>query len=274
MPHAKISLFEQCRILDLPRSTYYYQPKPLNARDIAIMHVMDEIYTEFSYYGARKISRALKRKGYNIGRKHTASLMCRMGIKAEIPKRWLSKPHPDHKIYPYLLKGYQITRPHQVYSSDITYIRLKNGYVYLAAVIDWYSRYVISWRLSTTLDSYFCCEALQEALEHGCPEIFNTDQGSQFTSEEFTGILNAREIKISMDGRGRALDNVFIERLWRSLKYEEVYRTEYIDIADCYRGIKEYFRKYNQERLHEALGYRTPEEVHFDLLDKILRKAG
>ncbi len=273
MPNDINSISQQCSLLDLPRSTYYYQPKPVTERDLKIMNVMDEIYMRFPYYGARKMSRALKRRGYKVGRKHAGTLMARMGISAVIPKKSLSKPHPDHKKYPYLLKGFKITRPNQVYSADITYIRLKQGFVYLTAIIDWYSRYVISWRLSTTLDSNFCCEALNEALNHGHPEIFNTDQGAQFTCHDFTDILKNAKVKISMDGRGRALDNVFVERLWRSLKYEEVYRTEYYDVSDCYRSIKEYFRKYNQERLHEALGYRTPEEVHFNLDYKIFQKA-
>lgn len=267
------SIFHQCSLLDLPRSTYYYQPKPISERDLKIMRVMDEIYIDFSYYGARKMARALKREGYKIGRKHAGTLMARMGISAMMPKKSLSKPNPADKKYPYLLKGFKITRPNQVYSTDITYIRLKQGFVYLVAVMDWYSRYVISWRLSTTLDSHFCCEALREALNHGIPKIFNTDQGSQFTCKDFTDILTEKNIRISMDGRGRALDNVFIERLWRSLKYEEVYRTEYDDVRDCYRGIKEYFRKYNQERLHQSLDYRTPEEVHFNLNNKIFQKA-
>ena len=220
------------------------------------------------------MSRALKRKGFHVGRKRAGTLMGRMGISAVMPKKSLSKPHPDHKKYPYLLKGVKITRPNQVWSTDITYIRLKQGFVYLAAVMDWHSRYVISWRLSTTLDNQFCCDALNEALEHGCPEIFNSDQGVQFTSSNFTDILNGRKIRISMDGRGRALDNVFVERLWRNLKYEEVYRNDYLNVLDCYEHIKEYFRKYNEERLHESLDYRTPQEVHFNLNEAMMRKAG
>ena len=272
------SITHQCNLIDLPYSTYYYQPNPISEYDIKIMGTMDEIYMDFPYYGARKFSRALKRKGHKVGRKHAGTLMAKMGISAMMPKKSLSKPHPGHKKYPYLLKGFKITRPNQVYSTDITYIRLKQGFVYLVAVIDWYSRYVISWRLSTTLDNQFCCEALTEALDHGCPEIFNTDQGVQFTSENFTSILKDRKVKISMDGRGRALDNVFVERLWRNLKYEDVYRNDYQDVVDCYRHIKEYFRKYNEERLHEALDYQTPYEVHFNrpfaLEEAMMRKAG
>jgi putative transposase len=273
-PENILSISHQCNLLDMPRSTYYYQPKPLSPRDIQIMNAMDEIYMDFPYYGARKISQALKRKKYKVGRKHIRTLMVRMGISAEMPKKSLSNPHPDHKKYPYLLKGVKITRPNQVWSTDITYIRLKQGFVYLVAVMDWYSRYVISWRLSTTLDNQFCCEALEEALEQGCPEIFNSDQGIQFTSSNFTDILKRKEIRISMDGRGRALDNVFIERLWRNLKYEEVYRNDYLDVSDCCRHIKEYFRKYNEERLHESLDYRTPYEVHFILNEAMMRKTG
>jgi len=237
------------------------------------MNIMDEIYTKFPYYGARKMSRALKRKRYKVGRKHAGTLMARMGISAVMSKKFPSKPHPDHKKYPYLLKDFRPTRPNQVWSADITYIRLKKGFVYLVAIMDWYSRYVIFWRLSTTLDSQFCCEALQEALMYGCPEIFNTDQGAQFTCQDFTNILLDKNIRISMDSCGRALDNVFIERLWRNLKYEEVYRTEYQDVQDCYCSIREYFRTYNQERLHESLNYRTPEEVHYNLQHNFFQKA-
>lgn len=274
MPDDTNNISQQCSLLDLPRSTYYYKPQPVSESDLKTMRIIDEIYIDFPYYGARKMSRALKRRGYKVGRKHAGTLMVKMGISAMIPKRSLSKPHPAHKKYPYLLRGLPITRINQVWSADITYIRLKQGFVYLIAIIDWYSRYVISWRLSTTLDSHFCCEALNEALNQGCPEIFNTDQGAQFTCQDFTDILKDAKVRISMNGRGRALDNVFVERLWRSLKYEEVYRTEYYDVSDCYRGIKEYFRKFNQERLHEALGYRTPEEVYFNLDYKIFQKAG
>jgi len=267
------SICQQCSLLDLPRSTYYYEPQPVSERDLKIMRIIDEIYIDFPYYGARKMSRALKRRGYKVGRKHAGTLMARMGISAIIPKRYFSKPNPAHKKYPYLLRGVPINRIDQVWSADITYIRLKQGFVYLTAIMDWYSRYVISWRLSTTLDSHFCCEALSEALNQGHPEIFNTDQGAQFTCKDFTNILNDAEVRISMDGRGRAFDNVFVERLWRNLKYEEVYRTEYYDVSDCYRGIKEYFRKYNQERLHEALDYRTPEEVYFNMDYDSMQKA-
>jgi putative transposase len=276
MSNNLLNISHQCNLLDLPRSTYYYKPKPVSARDLEIMNVMDEIYMDFPYYGARKMSRVLKRRGYKVGRKHAGTLMAMMGISAVIRRRSLSKPHPDHIKYPYLLRGVKVTRPNQAWCADITYIRLKKGFVYLVAIMDWYSRYVISWRLSTTLDSHFCCEALNEALnrEHGRPEIFNTDQGAQFTCKEFTEILINAEIRISMDGRGRALDNVFIERLWRNLKYEEVYRTEYNDVADCYGCIKEYFRKYNQERLHEALDYNTPEEVYYNLDYENIRMVG
>jgi len=263
----------QCQLLGLPRSTYYYRHCPIKAEDLKAMNQIDEIFMTFPYYGARRMSHALKRKGFDIGRLHTGTLMKRMGISPVYLKRLTSKPHPGHKIYPYLLRGMAITRVNQVWSADITYIRLKRGFVYLVAVIDWFSRYVLSWRLCTTLESAFCCAALQEAMaKYGCPDIFNTDQGAQFTGDDFTGILSHAEIKISMDGRGRALDNVFIERLWWSLKYEEVYLNEYSDVDECRARIGVYFKRYNEERLHQSLDYQTPAEIYFSGRD-ILSQA-
>jgi len=260
-----LNISQRCRILGLPRSTFYYKPVPVSPGDLEIMAEIDKIYTESPSWGARTISHVLKRKGYKIGRKHTGTLMGKMGLQAICPKRNTSKPHPGHKIYPYLLRGVRVTHKNQVFSTDITYIRLKHGFVYLVAVMDWFSRYVLSWRLSTTLDSRFCCEALQDALAIAKPEVFNTDQGAQFTCEEFTGILKQADIQISMDGRGRALDNVFVERLWRTVKYDEVYLNEYESVYECRRRLGEYFRKYNERRPHKSLGYRTPAEVYHDV---------
>lgn len=261
-----LSVRDQCEILELGRSSFYYEPVPVSAEDKAIMDKIDEIFTECPFYGARKISRKLKALGISSGRRHTGSLMRLMGLEAIFPKRNLSKSHPDHPVYPYLLRGVEITRANQVWSMDITYIRLKKGFVYLAAVIDWKSRYVLSYRLSNTLTSDFCVEALKEALEYGTPEIFNTDQGGQFTSEDFIGELKKHpSIRISMDGRGRATDNIFVERLWRSVKYENVYLKGYETISDAVSGLREYFNFYNTERFHQSLGYKTPWVVYSGL---------
>ena len=256
------SIVNQCSLLGLPRASYYYEPTPISPADIELMNKIDRIFTESPYYGARRIAYNLKRAGHIIGRRHTATLMAFMGISAIYPKKSLSKRHPEHKIYPYLLRDVVIERPNQVWSIDITYIRLKHGFVYLVAVIDWYSRYVLSWRLSNTIDGSFCREALLDALRIATPEIFNSDQGSQFTDEKFTTILLGHGIKISMDGKGRALDNVFVERLWRTVKYEEVYIKYYDSIPECRSSLAKYFIKYNKERLHQALGYQTPWEVY------------
>jgi len=261
-----LSVRRQCEILFMNRSSFYYTPVPISVEDEVIMNLIDEIYTECPFYGARKISRKLKELHIPVGRKRTASLMRLMGLEAVFPKRNLSKPHPDHPVYPYLLRGVEVIRANQVWSTDITYIRLKKGFVYLAAVIDWKSRYVLSFRLSNTLTSDFCVEALKEALEYGTPEIFNTDQGGQFTSEDFIGTLKKHpSIQISMDGRGRATDNIFVERLWRSVKYENVYLKGYETIPDAEKGIKEYFNFYNTERYHQSLGYKTPWVVYSGL---------
>ena len=226
------------------------------------MHRIDEIFTESPFYGSRKILEGLQREDFIIGRERVQSLMRKMGLKAIYPKPNLSKKHPENKIYPYLLANVNIVRPNQVWSTDITYIRLRPGFLYLVAIMDWYSRYVLSWRLSNSLDVSFCLEALEEALEEGCPDIFNTDQGPQFTSQDFTGLLLGKKIKISMDGRGRVFDNIFTERLWRSVKYEEVYIKDYQDYRDVREGLGRYFPFYNNRRYHQALEYKTPYEVH------------
>ncbi len=224
---------------------------------------IDAIYTESPFYGSRRIQAQLNRLGTKIGRRKVQSLMRKMGLEAIYPKPNLSKPNLEHKIFPYLLKNVVIDKPNQVWSTDITYIRMKKGWLYLVAVMDWFSRYVLSWELSNSLEIEFCLKSLRTALESEKPKIFNTDQGSQFTSSKFTSELQAEGILVSMDGRGRAFDNIFIERLWRSVKYEEVYIKEYFTVADAYRGIKDYFIFYNDRRLHQSLGYRSPREVHF-----------
>lgn len=260
-----LSVRHQCEILFMSRSSFYYDPVPLSAEDQVIMDLIDEIFTACPFYGARKISRKLRELRIPVGRKRTASLMRLMGLEAIFPKRNLSRPHPNHPVYPYLLRGVDISRTNQVWSMDITYLRLKKGFVYLAAVIDWKSRYVLSFKLSNTLTSDFCVEALKEALTYGTPEIFNTDQGSQFTSEEFTRVLKDQGIQISMDGRGRATDNIFVERLWRSVKYENVYLKGYETIPDAQTGLKSYFDFYNTERHHQSLGYKTPWVIYSGL---------
>jgi len=260
-----LSVRRQCEILFMNRSSFYYEPVPVSVEDKVIMDLIDEIFTECPFYGARKISRKLKEQGIPIGRKRTGSLMRFMGLEAVFPKRNHSKPQSGHPVYPYLLRGVTLARSNQVWSIDITYIRLKKGFVYLAAVIDWKSRYVLSFRLSNTLTPDFCVEAVKEALEYGTPEVFNTDQGSQFTSDEFISVLKKNNIQISMDGRGRAIDNIFVERLWRSVKYENVYLKGYETIPEAEKGLKEYFNFYNTERHHQSLGYKTPWLVYSGL---------
>ena len=229
------------------------------------MNLLDEQHTKRPFYGVRKMKQHLMCLGYSVGKDHVRTLLRHMGLKAVYPAPKTSQPHPEHKKYPYLLKGFRIVRPNQVWSADITYIRLFKGFAYLVAIIDWFSRYVLSWRLSNSLDTDFCVDALSEALELGTPDIFNTDQGTQFTSEAFTGPLLEKSIRISMDGRGRALDNIFVERLWRSVKYEDIYLHGYQNIPETSSGLKEYFKFYNTERFHQALNYKTPWEIHSGL---------
>jgi putative transposase len=241
----------------LPRSTWYYRPAGESAENLALMRSIDEQYLRTPFYGSRKLAAVL-----GANRKRVQRLMRLMGIEAIYPKRRTTWPAAGHKIYPYLLRGVAVTRPNQVWSSDITYVPLRQGFLYLVAVMDWYSRCVLAWRLSNTLTGSFCVEALEEALSLSTPEIFNTDQGSQFTATAFTSRLESRGVAISMDGRGRALDNVFIERLWRSVKYEEVYLRDYADGWEAEASLSSYFRFYSHERVHQALGYRTPAEVY------------
>lgn len=260
--HEKLAIKRQCELLNLPRSTLYYSPSYDSTQNVALMHLIDEIYTRHPEYGTRRIRFELQLQGQLVGRDLVRTLMLRMGIEALYPKPNLSKRHPEHKIYPYLLRGVRIERANQVWSTDITYIRMVNGFLFLTAVIDWYSRYVLSWKLSNSLDGSFCREVVLEALEQGKPEIFNTDQGSQYTSPDFTSILTERGIQPSMDGRGRALDNVFVERLWRSVKHEHIYLREYCDGLALRNGLKEYFHHYNERRPHMSLNYRYPSDVY------------
>ena len=259
---AEISLRRQCELLGVARSSLYYQPAGESEENLMLMRLIDEEYTRGPFYGSRRMTVWLREQGYEVNRKRVSRLMEVMGIAAVYPKPKLSQPGAGHKIYPYLLEGVEVTRANQVWSTDITYIRMAAGFVYLVAVMDWFSRFVLSWALSVTLDLGFCVEALKRALRRGRPEIFNSDQGSQFTSEKFTGILESRSIAVSMDGRGRCLDNIFIERLWRSLKYEEVYLRDYARVAEAQTGIGVWFQFYNHERPHQSLGYRTPARLY------------
>jgi putative transposase len=270
---SRVSVRRQCKLLEMNRSSLYYEPTPMSEETLGLMNVIDEEFTKRPCRGTRQMLWRLRDLGYVIGRKRTRSLMRRLGLEAVFPKRNTSKPNPDHPVYPYRLRGVIILRPNQVWSMDITYIRLGKGFVYLVAVIDWHSRYVIAWRLSNTLTADFCVACLEEALEYGKPEIFNTDQGCQFTSREFTEVLLNQGIQISMDGRGRALDNIFVERLWRTVKYEDVYLNGYQTIPEAQAGLRDYFDYYNMQRRHSSLGYKTPWMV-FSGLETIGRATG
>jgi putative transposase len=261
--HESISIERQCELIGLVRSMWYYKPKPEDPEDLRLMKMLDEQYTKRPFYGVLRMTEWLKKLKEKVNVKRVRRLLRKMGLTAIYPKRNLSKPAPGHKIYPYLLKGLAILRPNQVWSTDITYIRLKQGFVYLVAVIDWHSRYVLSWGVSVTMESNFCLEALEQALrKYGVPDIFNTDQGSQFTCTAFTDLLKAVGAQISMDSRGRALDNIFVERLWRTVKYEEVFLHDYATVEEAIESLKKYFVFYNTERLHQSLDYKTPQEVY------------
>lgn len=248
--------------MGIARSSIYYQPV-IDPYDFLLMKRIDEQYTRMPFYGSRKMTVFLRREGHPVNRKRVQGLMRQMGLEAIYPRPRLSQAHPEHEIYPYLLRDVRLQRVDQVWAADITYIRLSRGFLYLVAIMDWVSRYVVSWALSTSLEVDFCLVALERAFQFGCPEIFNTDQGSQFTSKVFTQKLKEREIQISMDGRGRVFDNIFTERLWRSLKYEDIYLKDYRAVPEAEEGIAQYFTLYNQERLHQSLNYRTPAEVYF-----------
>jgi putative transposase len=262
--NSSIPVYLQCELLGLSKSTLYYQAKGISQQELKLMELIDEQFTKTPFYGIRRMTAALNKMGYKVNKKRVHRLMGKMGLEAIYPKRKPTEASKAHKIYPYLLRDVKIVRPNQVWSADITYVRLKGGFVYLVAIIDWFSRYVISWELSITLDSSFCLTALERALSKAKPEIFNSDQGSQFTADSFTQILLQDNIKISMDGRGRVFDNIFVERLWRSLKYEKIYLNDYETVAETGEAIGSYFEFYNRERPHQSLDYMTPAEVHFD----------
>ncbi len=271
-----LSLTRQCQLLGLSRSSLYYQPVTDHTEDLALMARIDRQFLETPYYGSRKMTAWLRREGHVVNRKRVRRLMRQMGLQVIWQKPNTSKPNPEHKIYPYLLpvlaartccpyllRGLTIERPNQVWATDMTYIPMPKGFFYLVAIMDWASRRVRSWRLSNTMDATFCVEALEEALAiHGRPEIFNSDQGAQFTSTAFTGVLEAAGVRISMDGKGRCMDNIFVERLWRSLKYEDIYLRAYATGSEARLGIGRWIAGYNTTRPHQALGYRTPDEVY------------
>ena len=264
-----LSVARQCRLLGINRSGLYYQLVGTSEEDLTLMKLIGRQYLATPFYGARKIAAWLKSQQHTVNRKRIRRLMRLMGLKAIYRRPRTSKPAAGHKIYPYLLSGMAITRPNQVWAADITYIPMARGFLYLVVIMDWYSRYVLAWRLSNTLDSAFCVDALQEALRKGRPEIFNTDQGSQFTSEAYTGLLEQHGIRISMDGKGSYNDNLFIERLWRTVKYEEVYLKAYQDGREARDGLWQYFRFYDDDRPHQALGYRTPAEVYSNPVESL-----
>lgn len=251
----------QCRLLSTCRSSYYYKAAEETEVNLKIMKLIDEIYTENPFYGSRRITEVLIKKGYAVNRKRTQRLMQKMGIEVIYPRPNLSKPDNEHRRFPYLLRGVKIEDINHVWSTDITYIPLRTGYLYLVAILDWFSRYVLRWGLSNNLESGFCIKVLKDALEIGKPKIFNSDQGTQFTSSGFLEILEMHNIQISMDGRGRAFDNIFVERLWRTVKYEEVYCKAYESFGDAEENLTDYFRFYNDKRLHQSLGYKTPGEI-------------
>lgn len=260
--HPLISIRRQCQLIGLNRSTYYTEPSGETAFNLLLMRLIDEQYLRTPFYGYPKMTVILRRQGYQVNHKRVARLMQKMGLQGLFPRRSLSKPAPGHRIYPYLLRGLAITQPNQVWSTDITYVPMRQGYMYLVAVIDWYSRYVLAWQLSNTLEGTFCLDTLNEALGRRQPAIFNTDQGSQFTAHAFTERLEKAGIRISMDGRGRALDNIFVERLWRTVKYEDIYLKQYETVPALERGLHHYFDFYNYERPHQSLEYRVPSEVY------------
>lgn len=259
-PH--LSVRRQCDLLGLSRGSWHYKSMGESEENLQLMRLLDEQYTRTPFYGVLRMTAWLQRQGYAVNEKRVRRLLRTMRLTAIYPGPKTSLPAPAHRIYPYLLRGVAITRPNFVWSTDITYIRLAHGFVYLVAIMDWFSRYVLAWRLSNSLETHFCVEALEHALAGTVPEIFNSDQGAQFTSLEFTSRLDHRGVRISMDGRGRALDNAFVERLWRSVKWEEVYVNSYPSVRDAWHGLNRYFVYYNQERPHQALGYRTPAEVY------------
>jgi putative transposase len=260
-----LPITRQCELLDLPRSTFYHVREAVSDEELALMKLIDQGHLKHPYYGSRRIRDWLEDRGHRVNRKRVQRLMRTMGLVAVYPKRNLSQANQAHKVYPYLLRGLTIDRPNQVWATDITFVPMARGFVYLVAVMDWYSRRVLSWRVSNTIDASFCVDALNEAIErHGPPVIFNTDQGGQFTSDAFIGVLKKHHIQISMDGKGRWIDNVFVERLWRSVKYEEVYLKAYESITHARKSLGVYFNFYNTERRHQSLDRRTPDSLYYD----------
>jgi putative transposase len=263
----KLPITKQAKVLDMSRGSAYYQPRPVSAEDLKLMHRIDRLHLSYPFAGVRMLRGLLRQEGFDVGRKHVGTLMKKMGVEALYCKPRTTKPHPGHKIYPYLLRNLEVTRPNQVWAMDFTYIPMRQGFVYLVAVVDWYTRKVLSWRISNTMDVHFCIDALTEAIDrYGVPEIMNTDQGSQFTSEAFTGLLKENDIQISMDGKGAWRDNVFVERLWRSVKYEDVYLKAYESVQAVREGINQYFKFYNSRRPHSSHNDRTPDQVYFESL--------
>jgi len=262
-----LPVVQQCKILGIARSSAYYTPRPISEADLMLMLQIDILHLEFPFAGSRMLRDILRQDGAIVGRLHVASLMNRMGVEALYQRPRTTKPHPGHKAFPYLLRNRQITEPNQAWAMDITYIPMNKGFIYLAAVLDWATRRLLSWRVSNSMTVDFCIEAVEAAIrEHGCPEIFNTDQGSQFTDKDFVGLLQKHGIQISMDGKGSWRDNVFVERLWKSVKYEEVYLHAYDSVTEARRGLERYFLFYNQRRPHSSLDGRTPDMVYFNRL--------
>ena len=267
--HKRLSIVRQCFLAGVSRSAFYYHGRGESAFNLKLMRLIDEQWLKTPFFGSRRLACHLREEGYNVSRKRVRRLMIKMGLEAVYPRPKTSKPHPEHPVYPYLLKGMSIERPNQVWCADITFIPMRRGFMYLMAVMDWHSRKVLSWRLSNTLEADFCVAALEEAIsKYGKPDIFNTDQGSQFTSLAFTQVLKDHKIKISMDGKGAWMDNVFIERLWWSIKYECVYLNEFEDGTSLKKGLKTWFCFYNSERHHLALDYKTPDQAYFGGLQK------
>ncbi len=263
-PHDKLSITQQCQLLGLPRSTYYYQPQPFNDEELALLRLMDEQYLKTPQYGARSYATWFQRQGIAVGRKKAAAMMETLGIISTAPKPKTSSPGKQHKIYPYLLRNKIIDRPNQVWASDVTYVPLEKGFAYLVVIMDWHSRKVLSWRLSNTLEADFCVQALEAAIQdYGYPQIFNTDQGIQFTSTAFTDVLKDNLIQISMDGKGYYRDNIFVERLWRTVKYEHLYTREFANVGEVRESLIHWFEWYNQERFHQRLDNLTPDEVYY-----------
>jgi putative transposase len=265
--HPGLSVTRQCELLGLPRASYYHRPRPKPKANLEMMRVIDETYLAYPFFGSRQMTRWLRRQGHEVNRKRVQRLMRQMGLEAIYQKPNLSRAQPGHRVYPYLLRKLAVTRPNQVWATDITYVPVQGGYAYLCAVIDWHSRYVLAWELSNTLDASFCVRAVERALTaHGTPEIFNSDQGCQFTSAEFTGPLLTRGVKLSMDGKGRCLDNVFVERLWRTVKYDEVYLKSYVSLVDAHAQLDRFFHFYNERRPHSSLDDATPGEAYRTIL--------